>query len=435
MREYIDLSRKLNDLVSNPLAVNFGETHVLQEIPSNLSPFLTKPDKVVEMPPEITAALLAITAEYNQVFSGLVKENLEIPKAYQYAYNPETQEYINYGFQIDMRAIPESFFEILKDEDFETIKEVLKRCVFEWEDSFAMLNLLRMQFAENGESVFSSNFDKIFDLIRLTHGKPIALLPSTPEKFQSILESELGVQDQSQVTDAEIRKVLGYDTVLNPLEFQRMCEQGRGDDYLLYVRSSIPTANLRNPNLERPRTILDDPLLREKILENAITLNIGVLNDTKRGMLGMGLGLHVNSENFADSERITYLMRELCESYGLNTELMHGRFKPLDEAFGCYGHETTKIPCTGKSKQKVKKHLKEMGPYIIQPEMPTTQFELDGCVYNANHRNFVGFNLESQKYEPIDGTMFIQPHNDKARVQVVHGSRESIVTRLNMQTK
>jgi len=435
MREHIELSRQLNQEVQNPIEVNFGRTNVHHEIPSNLSPFLTKPSQVIQMPTVITEALLEITAEYNRVFSGLVKENLETDKAYQYAYNPETQEYINYGFQIDMRAIPESFFEILKNEEFETIKEVLKRCVFEWEDSFAMLNLLRLQFAENGESVFSSNFDRIFDIIRFTHGKPIALLPSTHEKYQAILESELGVKDRSEISDSQIRRLLGYDTIFSPLEYQKMCETGRSNEYLLYVRSSIPTANLRNPNLERPMTILDDPLLRTSILENSITLNIGALNDTKRGMLGMGLGLRVDLDSFSDSERITHLMREMCESYGLDTELMRGRFKPLDEAFGCYGHETTKIPCTGKHKQKVKKHLKQMGEYIIQPEMPTTQFYMDGEIYNANHRNFVGYNLETQKYEPIDGTMFIQPHNEKARVQVVNGSRESIVTRLNMQTK
>ena len=114
MREHIELSRQLNQEVQNPIEVNFGHTNVHHEIPSNLSPFLTKPTQVIQMPTVITEALLEITAEYNRVFSGLVKENLETDKAYQYAYNPETQEYINYGFQIDMRAIPESFLNFKK---------------------------------------------------------------------------------------------------------------------------------------------------------------------------------------------------------------------------------------------------------------------------------------------------------------------------------
>ena len=434
MPNHINISRRLNEVVQSPIEMDFGETKQIIDIPSNLSPFLTKPNYIVEVPANVTQALLEITSEYNTIFSNLVKQNLETEKAYQYAYNQETGEYINYGFQIDMRAIPQEFFPILADNDIETIKEVLKRCVFEWEDSFAMLNLLRLQFEENGESTFSSNFDQIFDSIRDIHGKPIALLPSTPEKYQSILESELGVQHRSDISDDEIKRLLGYDTIICPTEYASMYERNLADNYLLYVRSSIPTANLRNPNLERPKTILDDINLRKAILENAITLNIGVLNDTKRGMLGMGLGVHVDFDSFSDGDKVTSLMRELCESYGFETDNLRGRFKPLDEAFGCYGHETTKIPCTGKSKQKMRKHLKEMGSYIIQPEMPTTQFTLDGVIYNANHRNFVGYNLHTQSYEPIDGTMFIQPYEQKARVQVVHGSRQSIVTRVNMKT-
>ena len=429
-----ELLSQLNIAAQNPSQVHLGETIQRSEIPSCLGPFNTKAQYHIEMPAKVLKALMEITKEYNSLFSKLVEENLETENAYQYAFDKETQEYINYVFQIDMRALPQDFLITLDSYDLPVIKEVLKRSVFEFEDSLAMLNLLRQQFEINGESIFRTNLDSVFDSIRDQHSRPIALLATTEEKLSSILACELGVENLSDVSDQTVRSVLGYDTLIGPKEYQSLLKEGREKDYLLYVRSSSPVRNLRNPKLEKPKTILDLPEVRRSVLEQSITLNLGILNDTKRSLLDYGLGLMVSDDNYQELINSTQV-QELCESYGISEELKV-RVKPLDETFGCYGHHSMQIDqlSSGKKARSLKKDLKNRGEYILQPEIPSNQIiDENGDVFNTIHRNFVGYNATEHMYVPIEGVFTMMPANPKARITTVHGSHKTMYSPVIMK--
>lgn len=423
---HIQLLNQLNTLVENPIEMDLGPTDTRYDIPSKLGPFMVKNQHCVEMPVNITKALLEITHEYNTAFSRVVEQNLEIPEAYQYAFDKETSEYINLVFQIDMRALPIDFLITLDHYEIPVIKEVLKRSVFEFEDSLAMLNLLRMQFETNGVSHFRDGLDRTFDSLRSTYCKGIALLATTQAKLDSILACELGVDDLSEVNDQTVRQVLGYDKLIGPEEYLRMLDSKAAQDYLLYVRSSSPVANLKDPRIEVPATILDDQAIRHEVLKNCITLNLGALNDTKIAMLDMGLGVEISSANLAQVLENREI-HELCNEYGLNLDDPRLRLKPRDGVFGCYGHHTMNLSNlgSGKRKKKIVKDLKERGEYIVQPELPSTQFSSNGETLNAIHRNFVGYNMQIHRYEAIEGVLAMMPVDPNARITTVHGSASS----------
>ena len=420
------LLKQLNNSVANPIEMDLGPTHTNHEIPSKLGPFMARHKHCVEMPVNVTNALLEITSEYNCAFSKIVEQNLEIPEAYQYALDKVTGEYINLVFQIDMRALPQEFLISLNNYDVPVIKEVLKRSVFEFEDSLAMLNLLRMQFETNGVSQFRDGLDRTFDSLRKTYCKGIALLATTQEKLDSILSCELGVDHLSDVNDETVKQLLGYDKLIGPDEYLSMLANNSAEDYLLYVRSSSPVANLRDPRLEVPFTILDDQAIRHEILRNCITLNLGALNDTKVAMLNMGIGVEISSENLAEVLH-DQKINQLCSEFGLNSENPRLRLKPRDGVFGCYGHHTMNLSDleSGKRKKKLVKDLKQRGEYIVQPELPSTQFSSDGETLNAIHRNFVGYNMQNHQYEAIEGVLAMMPVNPNARILTVHGSSSS----------
>lgn len=421
--QHIELLNQLNTLVKKPIKKDLGQTDTRYDIPSTLGPFNVKKQHRVEMPVNVTQALLEITHEYNTAFSRVVNQNLEIPDAYQYAFDQETSEYINLVFQIDMRALPHDFLITLDTYEIPVIKEVLKRSVFEFEDSLAMLNLLRMQFETNGVSHFRDGLDRTFDSLRSTHSKGIALLATTQEKLDSILACELGVDHLSDVDDQTVRQVLGYDKLIGPEEYLRMLETNSASDYLLYVRSSSPVANLRDPRIEVPPTILDDKSIRHEILRNCVTLNLGALNDTKIAMVNMGLGVEISSENLAQVLENREI-HQLCAEYGLNLEDPELRFKPIRGVFGCYGQHTMNYSdlTGGKRRRKLNKDLEKRGEYIVQPELPSTQ--ING-VLNAIHRIFVGYNMQNHQYEGIEGVLAMMPVNPKARITTVHGSSSS----------
>lgn len=423
---HIKLLNQLNTLVENPIEMDLGPTDTRYDIPSKLGPFMVKNHYCVDMPVNVTKALLEITREYNTAFSRVVEQNLEIPDAYQYAFDKETSEYINLVFQIDMRALPIDFLITLDNYEIPVIKEVLKRSVFEFEDSLAMLNLLRMQFETNGVSHFKDGLDRTFNSLRSTHCKGLALLATTQEKLDSILACELGVEHLSEVNDQTVRQVLGYDKLIGPEEYLKMLTTNSANDYLLYVRSSSPVANLRDPKIEVLPTILDDKSIRHEILRNCVTLNLGVLNDTKIAMLNMGLGVEISSENLnqvLDNREIN----QLCAEYGLNLEDPRLRLKPRDGVFGCYGHHTMNISdlAGGKRRRKLNKDLNQRGEYVVQPELPSTQISSNGETLNAIHRNFVGYNMQNHQYEAIEGVLAMMPANPKARITTVHGSSSS----------
>jgi len=423
---HIELLKQLNTLVENPIEMDLGPTHTNHDIPSKLGPFMVRNQYCVEMPANVTKALLEITHEYNTAFSRVVEQNLEIPSAYQYALDKETGEYINLVFQIDMRALPQEFLISLNSYEIPVIKEVLKRSVFEFEDSLAMLNLLRMQFETNGVSQFRDGLDRTFDSLRTTHCKGIALLATTQEKLDSILACELGVEHISDVDDQTVKQLLGYDKLIGPEEYLGMLENNSAGDYLLYVRSSSPVANLRDPRIEVPPTILDEQSIRHEILSNCITLNLGALNDTKIALLSMGLGVEISSENLAQVLENREI-NELCAEYGLDIKDPRLRLKPRDGVFGCYGHHTMNVSDLegGKRKKKIVKDLKQRGEYIVQAELPSTQFSSNGEILNAIHRNFVGYNMQSHQYETIEGVLAMMPVNPNARILTVHGSSSS----------
>jgi len=437
MSEALNLLRSLNESVLQPDLTELGEKVIRNDIPSCVKPFLTFPEYEVNYPDRVTEQVLALAGEYNRHFSKLVEEAKNAETDYMHCYSPEADCYVNYFFQIDMRALPQKFLDTLATYDEATINQVLRRTVFEYEDSLAMNQLLRQCIPlADGTSVFAQGYDRIMDGIRRTYNMPIALLATTDEKVASIKAMELGIDPAQVASDELVRNLLGYDTLMGPNDLLQHLEANNGNsEYLLYVRSSFPVENLKKPDAEVPKTILDDEKIKHIIKKYSITLNLDALRDTKRAMLDMGQGICINRSNYDEviaSNAIEDLLMDSGIAMSDETVL---RLKPMDGVFGCYGHYSLPIKHIrgGKRKNKLRKEMQKRGDYLLQVELPIyTLADIDNQNqhYHAIHRNFVGYNPETAQYEAVYGMMNMMSGAYDGKV---HGGRTAHFAGINLK--
>lgn len=344
---------------------------------SSLGPILVRPQVSVEYPATVVQALAELYQEYNEAFTVLVDQNTEWPTDYQYNKTPAGGP-LNHFVQIDMAGLPAGFLEHAATMDVSDVKEVLRGTIFEIENSLAMYQLLEQIFVAEGEvSLFKAEFREALDNLRLRHGKPIALLAVTDEKYDAMKTSEFGVPLDQELDAADVRRLSGFDRMFSPQEFLEHLESNDGkSDYLLYARTSTPVSKLRKPDTEVVVPLLQDPAIREVIKANSITHNIDnpaweqgdtrTINDTKRYLPTMGMGFEVTSHEQLQSPEF----KQYLTAQGLDPETTMIRAKPLVESYGCYGHISGEA---GKQSfaTELRKNIAKRGPYILQPEKET----------------------------------------------------------------
>ena len=435
-----------------------GSIKPITDLKSTIGPCLTLPDSKVQYPAVVREALVSLFNEYNRTFVPLVEKNREHPSDYRYALGRENLP-INYFVQIDMVGLTPRFLETAAKSGENAVRENIRRGVFEIENSIAMYQLLENVFARSGgDSLFKLGFRNALDGIRTNHGKPIALLALTEEKLNGMRETEFGKRAGEHLTDAEVRELSGFDALLGPDQFRKHLADNNGEcGYLLYVRASDPVAKLESPALQVAHPLLDDPMLRQVIKANAITLNIDApefapqrrINDTKGYMQPMGMGLEISSledvvvippvnERSKGNQKLEltaemvsdplkgYLQQSTVSLQDLLSGEVLLRAKPLQGTYGCYGHVRGALS-DSKFRSEVRRGLRQRGTYLIQPEVVTpvvTNLD-DGVSYTYIDRNFLAYSNGNVRFLGGFRTM-IPLDSVEAKRGRIHGSRGTV---------
>lgn len=395
------------------------------DIKSTTGPFLVLPDYKIQYPNTITHALSMLYSEYNAAFGPLVEANKEFTTDYQYCVDSAGTP-VNYFVQVDMVGLPDGFITRSTDMDVATVSEVLRRRIFEIENSLAMYSLIEGMFSyDDRDSFYKQNFRNSLDRLREMYGKPIALLAVTKQKYQHMKGSEFGKTEEESLTPDEVRHLSGFDRLFDPDDFKRYLEINKGNcEYLLYVRSSEPVAKLRNPDIEVLSPLLGNDEIRQVIKANAITFNVdnprsdykAKINDTKEYLTSIGMGVEINSES------------ELSHH---QTDDKFIRCKPMKGHYGSYGHVSGSLK-NGDFRYKLKRGMRTRGSYIVQPEMdiPSIRNISDGKTYKFIDRNFFSFVGKVPQF--LGGVRVLMPmESPEVLAGRVHGSKQAIYAEIN----
>lgn len=391
----------LNASVDEKTSRHLGEIVTRGDIKSSIGPFHVLPEYRTQYPEAVTRALGGLYAEYNSAFRPLVDANREWDTDYQYCLNPDGTP-LNGWVQIDMVGLPDRFLDRADALGEEAVRETLRGRIFEIENSLAMYQLLENLFSGGQqETLFKRQFRASLDDLRQKHGKPIALLAVTDQKYQAMRESEFGKSAGETLTDEEVKDLSGFDRFFGPEEFQQYLNENGGEcDYLLYARTSDPVSKLKRPASVVEIPLLEDDNFRRIIKANAITFNVDSpawptgdprrINDTKEYLPLMSMGFQIRDYDEILSEGFL----RFAESQGVRPSDVTGgiavlRAKPIKGTYGCYGHETGTVR-DRKFRQGVRKGIKERGLYVVQPEMKTPKIvnETNGVEYVFIDRNF-----------------------------------------------
>lgn len=396
---------------------------IREDIQSSLGPFRVLPGYKVKYPVSVIRALADLYAEYNRAFAPLIAKNHEWET--DYCFCEHQGQLINFGVQIDMVGLPEEFLRVADTMPIHDVREILRRSIFEIENSLAMYQLLAELFSENGaSSYFKQNFRACLDSLRKRFGMPVALLAVTDQKYVGMATSEFGVMDGSIVSPDTVSRLSGFDRFFSPAEFREHIEENGGEcRYLLYVRSSDPIEKLKKPGVSVEHPLLADPEMRRVIRAHALTFNIDrpgapypeLINDTKEYAPHMGMAFQVSGEagifapefmahldagrpyaEFAGN-RLSERFVDFLTSYGVNPQnVALGksclRAKPAKCTYGCYGHVRGSLP-DRKFRAELRAGLRQRGAYVIQPEMATPKIvnTNDETSFTYIDRNFFGY--------------------------------------------
>lgn len=397
---------------------DLGPIKVRDDIQSHMGPFKTLPQYRTVYPPVVIAALTELYQEYNGHFGPLADANREHATDYQHCVD-RTGQPLNRWVQIDMVGLPAGFLELASHFSVAEVKRALRHCIFEIENSLAMYQLLERVTPSD---LFRQTFRASLQELRDRFGKPIAILAVTPEKYEALLADEFGKWPGDPITDAEVRELSGFDRLFSPDQFRAHVAENDGESqYLLYVRSSDPTAKLKNLGLEVEHPLLSDPEMRRIIRANSVTFNIDDpdsgpgqrINDTKAYMPPMGMAFVITKEtDLVTPEFLKHLQKGRLAEHFQGTRLQPEfvayleatgadpaafatgerkiRAKPLKGTYGCYGHYTLDLTRGGKRRGEWRKQLALRGEYVVQPELPSP-FIVDpasGKTYGYIDRNF-----------------------------------------------
>jgi len=403
------------------------------DIKSSLQPIQTLSNYITVYPKVVIRALAGLYQEYNHTFIPLIEANREWETDYQYCQdgiNPA-----NWCVQIDVAGLSDALLQELADMPEEEVREILRRKIFEIENSIAVYQLLEKFFSRDGNaSLFKINFRKVLSGLRQRFGKPIALLAVTEGKYEDMLAAEFGKQPGEPITEEEIKELSGFDAFFGPDQFLEYLATHRGQcDHLLYVRSSDPVAKLKKPDLVIEQPLLGDPDTRRIIKANSLTLNIDApgmeynrrINDTKEYMPLIGMAFPVSSvEDLSSSAFEGYISRQGIDPGAVARGEVVLRCKPTKGAYGCYGH-ISGVMTREKFRNELSRNIRKRGEYVVQPEMATPVVTNETDQYTYIDRMFFGIIGESPEF--IGGVRNLMPtDNVEARRGRIHGNGSAV---------
>lgn len=407
--------------VKTPVTANLGGVVERNDIQSSIESFHIMPKYRVSYPEVVVQALGRLYAEYNQAFIPALEKNREWASDYKHCMQSGLP--VNFAVQIDMVGLPESFLQAAEHMSVEEVVEIFRRRTFEIENSLAMYQLLEVCCSNGTDSFFKKRFRPVLSKVRKRHGKKVALLAVTQQKYDAMLHSEFGKQPGDAITDDEVRALSGFDRFFGPDSFrQYLAENGGKCGYLLYVRSSDPVSKLKDPSTEVDHPLLSDPSMRKLIKANAVTFNVDAptmdhgrrINDTKEYQSRIGMAFAIDCEDdlftlefsthlyggnaYADfsGPRLSKAFVAYLEEQGIDpADVESGkqalRFKPSKLAYGCYGH-VTGVLTDQKVRGELRRQMRQRGAYVVQPEFPTPKItNVDGATYAYIDRNFMAF--------------------------------------------
>jgi hypothetical protein len=402
---------------------------------SSLGPFRVLQGYRVAYPEVVIGALGDLYREYNQAFELLVEANRECSDDYRYC-RERDGSYVNHGVQIDMVGLGDDLLEEFARLSRKRVREILRRRIFEIENSLAMYPVLQ-DFFSCGErdSFFKQRFRNMLDAIRAKYEKPIALLAITAEKYAAIKTTEFGKLPDEDLVDEEVFELSGFDRFFSPMQLREYSE-GRGANdcgYLLYVRSSEPISKLKKPDTVVEHPLLRDAEMRRYIKANSITLNIDDpnwsigdprrINDTKRYMPVMDMAFGIERDADLHSEACTsFLSRDVQFGAG---HVWKVHCKPAQGTYGCYGHVFGQLD-DGDFLGQVRRRIRLYGPLLVQSQLPNSRaISVDGREFAFIDRNF--FSVANGYPEFLGGFRDFMPADSyEAKNFRIHGSKDSI---------
>ena len=340
----------------------------------------------------------------------------------------------NHFVQIDMTGLPQKYLDEASRTEPEKVEGDLRGRVFEIENSLAMYGLLKGIHSDGGEmSMFDGRFNASLEALREHFSKPIVLLATTHEKDEAMRTSEFGKEPGEDLTDEKIKKISGFDTYFGPDDFRKHIEENGGESqYLLYVRSSAPVSKLRDPSAPVDEPLLGDEEMRRVIKAHTITMNVDNpdwpeydprrINDTKAYMEPMEMGAVLENPEDVTAENLRKLVGQAKDD-----EPQLVRAKPLQGAYGCYGHVSCD-PGRGRDRQRIRKGIKDRGPYVVQREMPTPTIHnpKDGEGYAYIDRNFMS-TMPNGEVVFVGGFRSLMPtKSEEAKKGRIHGSSSTV---------
>ncbi len=427
------------------------------DIESSIGRFLVLPGYRVTYPKSVVSVLMSLYAEYNQAFRPLVQANREWNTDYQYCTTPDGIP-VNGWVQIDMVGLPQGFLDIAESRTKEEVCAVLRNSIFEIENSLAMYQFLQEIFSTPlNNSMFKRSFRASLDRIRQKHGRPIALLAVTDQKYLDMKATEFGAGPDDTLTDEDVERLSGFDHFFGPEDFREYLKAHGGEcEYLLYVRSSDPVPKLKCPDVTVEHPLLGDEAMRRIIKAHSLTFNVDApdmpydarINDTKEYMFAMGMAFPVEEEediitpefvahlatgkNYSEyyGTRVTqqftgYLEQQGIEQFTTTTGELMLRAKPLKGTYGCYGHLSGEMR-NKKFRNELRRQLKSRGKYVLQHEMevPTITGEECGREYLYIDRLF--FSTDGDQATFMGGFRSLMPKDSaEAKGRRIHGNEET----------
>lgn len=356
-------------------------------------------------PPQILEVLKELFQEYTQVFSRLVQNKT---KEGNYCLSWQ-----NCFIQIDMAGLPSDFLDMVKQGIFshQELKEILRKSIFEMENSLAAYSLLRSLW-DSQENQFWSVMNETLWNIRDEFRSAVVLATLTDEKHAGVLHFDAGIpKDFWWNIQLEIQKNTWFDDVFSPQDLVTAYKEN--SQVILYTRASLDRIWLANPNASTRSWMLDDIEFRKFLRAKSLTYNIDTpddaenrLNDTKEYMPDIGMGYIISdiwdiisqdyqaylSRNKAhevfDKEIFTDAMKNFLSQQWLSSEEIESgqgelQCKPLLDTYGGYGQVAWSIR-DGNMRSKLTKEMKKRKIY-------TATENAKSCMYRYRYRKKIYF--------------------------------------------
>jgi len=380
----------------------------------------------IKYPQSVVNALGILFNEYNQAFKPLIGANREWNTDYQYCFQNGVPT--NCMVQIDMVGLDREFLERAKNMDPGIIADELRGKIFEIENSIADYGYLR---------AVGVDIRPVLDSVRQQFQRPIALLATTQRKYGEMRVAEFGEEREGEmVSDEKVMQLSGFDVFWGPEEFKKYLEENNGKcDYLLYVRSSAPKTQLRDPRAREAQPLLSGDQFREVIKANAITFNIDDpnipvggaqrINDTKLYMPQIGMGYPIYCIADLETDGFRKFLREI----GSENPIV--RVKPALESYGGYGQLRGTID--SRFIRDLNSEMRARGPYILQDEKPNSRIiDENGIEYLFIDRNYLAWCNGGVVY--LGGERTLMPvSSQEAKSGRVHANEDAILANISLR--